>query len=73
MNLIPSSVKWQYALVHLEDDVAFSKTSAKHIEHVWYIVSLLQDAGVNVKLKKCEFLQVSWTIEDMLLGRDNLK
>lgn len=55
MDVIPSTVRLQYALVYIDDTVIFSGAPQKHIGHVCKILTLLRDAGVSPKLKKCKF------------------
>lgn len=47
--------KWQIAIVYLEDIVVFSRPAAEQIYHVKYVLELLWDAVVDLKLKKCNF------------------
>ena len=55
IDVILAQVRWQYSLVYLDDIVVFSKTGEEHIDHVRSVLSLLADAGVTLKLKKCFF------------------
>lgn len=55
MDVILSTVKWQFALVYLDDIVVFSRTPVEHIDHVRHVLTLLHDDGVILKLKKCRF------------------
>lgn len=52
MEAILSSVKWQSALVHLDNIVVFSETVHDHVTHLWRVLTLLQKADVTLKLKK---------------------
>lgn len=55
MVIILSTVKWQIALVYLDDIVVFSRTPEKHIYHVQHVLTLLNNARATLKLKKCKF------------------
>lgn len=55
MNIILSSVKWPYPLVYLDDIFMYSESSDKHISPVGQVLTLLNEAGVTLKLKNCEF------------------
>lgn len=55
MDMIPSSVEWQFALVHLDDIVIFSNTLEQHIDHVRKVLLLLYNAKATLELKKCKF------------------
>lgn len=56
MEVILTSVKWQFALVYFEDVVLFSHSFSDHIKHLYLVLKLLQQAGVTLKLKKYFFL-----------------
>ena len=55
VDIILSRVKWQYALVYIDDVIIYSKTMEEHFYHVQKVLSLLRDAGVTLKLSKCNF------------------
>lgn len=55
MDIIPASVKWQHALVYLDDIHILSKTLEVHLKHIDEVLRLLMKAGVTIKLKKCPF------------------
>lgn len=55
MNIILSSVHWQFALVYLDDVIVFSKTLDEHFDHVRTVLRLLRNAGVTIRLDKCSF------------------
>lgn len=55
VDILLMTVKWQFALVYLEDIVTFSTTPRQHIEHTKKVLGLLSKAGVSLKLKKCRF------------------
>lgn len=55
MDVISSSIKWKPAPLYLDNIVVFPKTPLKHFEHVRSVLTVLEEAGVILKLKKCEF------------------
>lgn len=55
MNVILATVKWQFALLYLVDIIIFSKHAYKHIEHVRQVLTLFNDAGMMLILKKSKF------------------
>lgn len=61
MDVVLASMKWQLALVYLDEIIAFLRTPKEHIVHVRRTLQLLYEAGVNVKLKKCKFFRKSLT------------
>lgn len=52
MVVVLAPVKWQTALVYLDDAVMFSKILEEHITHVRQALTLSREAGVTFKLKK---------------------
>ena len=59
VDIILSRVRWQYALVYLDDVIVYSKTLEEHFTHMRTILGMLKDAGVSLKLPKCHFFQSS--------------
>ncbi|CAN8076105.1 unnamed protein product [Agarophyton chilense] len=59
MDIILSRVKWKFSLVYLDDVIFFSRTVKKHFRHVKKVLTILQDAGVTLKLRKCAFFKAS--------------
>ena len=59
VDIILSKVKWQFALVYLDDVIIYSKTVSDHFNHVRVVLSMLQKAGVSLKLAKCKFFDAS--------------
>lgn len=55
MNVVPFSVKWEFALVYFDNILIFSRTLEQHSKHVSKNLSLLDSAGATLKLKKCSF------------------
>lgn len=53
MILILSKVKWQYALVYLDNVILFLKTPSPHIEQASIASRLIKSAGLTLKLKRC--------------------
>lgn len=51
MGVLPTNEKWQFALVYIDDIFLFSRTQEEHIEHVWHVPTLLNDAVVTRNLK----------------------
>ena len=53
IDMILAGVKWQYALVYLDDIIVFSRTAEEHISHLDKVFTLLSEAGVTLKPSKC--------------------
>ena len=57
LDIILSGVRWHSCLIYLDDVIVFSCTTEDHFRHVDEILTLLRNAGVTLKLKKCAFFQ----------------
>lgn len=65
VDVILATVKWQFALVYLDDVIVFSSSLEDHVEHVATVLRLLKDAGVTLKLKSVPFLRAPSIISAM--------
>jgi hypothetical protein len=45
----------EFAAAYLDDVVVFSSTWKEHLDHLRQVMERLQDAGLTVKLRKCQF------------------
>lgn len=72
-DVMLSAVKWQFALVYLQDIVIFSRTPAEHIAQVHSVLTHLNNAGVTLRLKKCFSSQNLMIISDTLFAQVALK
>lgn len=68
MNVTLLSVKWQAALTYPDEIVVFFKSFENHPSYHRCVLTLLRDAGVAFKLKKCSLLQrdcqLSWSLHE---------
>jgi RNase H-like domain found in reverse transcriptase/Reverse transcriptase (RNA-dependent DNA polymerase) len=48
-------VKWKTCLVYLDDVIVFSGSRSAHLARVAEVLTLLGNAGLSLKLKKCRF------------------
>src|SRR5438876_4540885 len=44
-----------FLVAYLDDSLIYSNTLKEHKQHVYLILQRLQDAGLYLKLSKCEF------------------
>ena len=58
-DIILASVKWQYALVYLDDVIVYSKSIEENFGHLEHFLQLMHDAGLTQKLNKCELFRSS--------------
>lgn len=54
MVVTQSNVRWQFALVYLDDTLTFRKTP-EHINHVCKVHSLVSNAKATLKLQEWNF------------------
>ena len=57
MNALLSRVLWKKAIVYLDDIIVFSQTVQDHIRDVDEVLSILESAGLSLKLKKCDLFR----------------
>jgi RNase H-like domain found in reverse transcriptase/Reverse transcriptase (RNA-dependent DNA polymerase)/Retroviral aspartyl protease len=57
LDMILAKVKWNYALIYLDDVIIYSKTVKEHMTHLDEVLGLLKNAGASLKLRKCHFFQ----------------
>ena len=57
LDIILNGLRWQTSLIYLDDVIVFSKDTKEHVAHVDQVLTLLRQARVSLKLKKCEFFQ----------------
>src|SRR6266542_2082727 len=46
---------YDFVMVYLNDIIIFSQTMDEHLQHMRKVLKALQQAGLKLKLKKCEF------------------
>ena len=55
MDVILAGVRFDFALVYLDDIIVYSSTFEAHVKQVEKVLQLLKKAKVTLKLKKCRF------------------
>jgi Reverse transcriptase (RNA-dependent DNA polymerase) len=55
IDIIFSGVKWKTCLVYLDDVIVFSQSKKDHLAHVAEALTILGNAGLSLKLKRCHF------------------
>ena len=59
MDQVLNNMRYEFALVYLDDVMVHSKTFSEHLEHLDAVLSCLMTATLACKLKKCSFAQES--------------
>ena len=57
MNKTLAGIQHKFAMAYLDDVIIFSKTFEEHLEHMETVFSRLRDAGMKLKMSKCDFLK----------------
>ena len=57
LDIVLSRYKWKTCLVYIDDIIIFSRNGEEHLEHVEEILRTLREAGVSLKIAKCEFFK----------------
>lgn len=73
IDVIFASVKWEIALVSLNDVLLFSKTSDKYIKHIRSFSTLPRDVAFILELKNCEFFTSSLNYLECVISPRRLK
>lgn len=48
----------QYVIIYPDDNLIYTRNSAKHTEYIWFVLAQLRQQGLYAKLKECKF---GWT------------
>ena len=72
MNKIMKPVLYESALVYLDDIIVFSKTLEDHIKHLETVFKILAEAGLKLKLKKCDFFKTEINYLGHIVSRDGV-
>lgn len=63
------SVKWQCAMIYIDEVVVFSQSPEVHVMHIKEVLGLLMASGMALKLKTCHFISKSVAVNKL---RDRL-
>ena len=55
MDIVLMGLKWDTCLIYLDDVVVFSKTFDEHLDKLDKVLTAIQQAGLRLKIKKCNF------------------
>ena len=73
MNYILRDVSGIKALVYLDDVIIFSETFEDHLRDIKEVFTLIQNAGLKLKLKKCQFMKKSVQYLGHIISRDGIE
>ena len=57
MNKTLGEIQHKFAVAYLDDVLIYSKTFEDHLEHIETVFSRLREAGLKLKMSKCDFLK----------------
>ena len=57
MNEVLRGIQYKFTIAYLDDILIYSKTFEEHLEHIEAVFTRLRDAGLKLKMSKCEFLK----------------
>jgi len=57
MNKVLVGIQHRFAIAYLDDIIIFSKTFEDHLSHIETVFSRLRNAGLKLKMSKCDFLK----------------
>jgi len=57
LDIILCGVKWQSCLIYIDDVIVYYRTEEEHVGHVDRVLRQLRDAGVTLRLPKCQFFR----------------
>ena len=64
-------LKW--VIIYLDDIIIFSKTPKEHIQRLRGVFQKLHEAGLKLKLKKCEFFKTKISYLGHIVSRDGIE
>ena len=65
-------VLYESVLVYLDDIIVFSKTLEDHVKHLETVFKILAEAGLKLKLKKCDFFKTEINYLGHIVTRENV-
>ena len=73
MDQVLGNMRYEFALVYLDDVMVHSKTFEEHLEHLDAVLACLTEATLACKLKKCSFAQESTVYLGHVVSGDGIE
>ena len=64
---------YDFVMVYLDDIIIFSQTMDKHLQHMRKVLEALRQAGLKLKLEKCEFAKKQLKYLGFIIGEFEIK
>src|SRR6266508_2769170 len=64
---------YEFVIVYLDDIIIFSQTMDEHLQHIRKVLEALRQAGLKLKLEKCEFAKKQLKYLGFIVGEFGIK
>src|SRR6266542_3423433 len=64
---------YEFVMFYLDDIIIFSQTMDEHFQHMRKVLKALRQAGLKLKLEKCEFAKKQLKYLDFIVGEFGIK
>src|SRR6266542_1135041 len=64
---------YDFVMVYLDDIIIFSQTMDEHLQHMRKVLVALRQAGLKLKLEKCEFAKKQLKYLGFIIGEFGIK
>src|SRR6266498_4127229 len=64
---------YEFVMVYLNDIIIFSQTMDEHLQHMRKVLEALRQAGLKLKLEKCEFAKKQLKYLGFIVGEFGIK
>ena len=55
MESILAKYLWQFVLVYIDDVIIYSRSPTEHLSHLDEVLTVLEESGISLSVKKCHF------------------
>ena len=73
MTKILGPYLYDFVMVYLDDIIIFSQTMDEHLQHIKKVLEALRQAGLKLKLEKCEFAKKQLKYLGFIVGEFGIK
>lgn len=73
LELIFRGLQWQTILIYLDDIIIFSSDIDEHFHHLQEVLKRLKNAGLKLKLSKCDLIKGEILYLGHIVGKDGVK
>ena len=72
MDRVLCGMRWSRCLVYLDDVISFGKSVPEALGHLEEVLARLNDFGLQLKAKKCTFMQTKVAFLGHIVGRSSM-